>query len=385
MKLVSLQLTSLLTVLMFGMVFGAGYALAQALEVDFEATPLFLDANIEPGDSEARTVTVRNTTTEEQDVYVSVLNVFSTGLGEVMELTVTAPGSTYFTGVFDDFFSTTPLSLGTLAVGETKVFTFEAAFPSSAGNEYQTKQLGFDLVIGFVGGETVTDNPGGGNGGGGGSILRIFNEEVESVVGDTATLTWNTNLNASTYLVCGLVGDTPFTLTTIAPLFGYDFALGEFDTDTKTHTAVLTGLDTGTYECRPAGRVSPTKPFTVGEALRFTIAPGGQVAGAATTAPLISGLLSAPTGSVLGASGKGTFGGPTYDEWKAEMEAERAAALAAASTTDTTTLSDLDDASQNEAGKSGEAESGFTALTTWYWLLGLLLILVIFWYWRRVR
>ena len=355
-------------------------ALAQAPVVVFEETPLFLDANIEPGDTVARTITVTNTGAESEEVYLSSANVFSPGLGEVMELIVEAPGSTYFTGVFDDFFANTPLTLGVVTGGETKVYTLRATLPTGTGNAYQTKQLGFDLIIGFVGGGEVTDNPGGG--GGGGTIqLRIFNEDVDSVVGDTATLSWNTNLNASTYLVCGVVSDEPFLLTAVAPLFGYQFTLPEADTDTKVHTAVLTGLDVGEYECRPAGRVGPSKPFTVGEALQFAIGPDGQVAGVATSQPVIGGFINAPTGSVLGASGKGTFGGPTYDEWKAELEAERAAKAAAEASSSTT----ADSSTNSEESTSGESEQApIHTKISWYWLLIAALLIGGIWYWKGV-
>lgn len=360
--------------LCYGVFFGSGsVALAQVPTVVFEKTPLFLDSNIEPGDSEARTITVTNTGPTAEDVYVSSGNEFSTGLGEVMSLVVTAPGSTYFIGVFDDFFDVTPLALGSVASGETKVFTLSAALPSSAGNVYQTKQLGFDLIIGFVGGGSVTDNPGGGGGGGGGTIkLNIFNEKVDSVVGSTATLSWNTNLNASTYLVCGVVNDIPFTLSTLPPLFGYQFVLPEENTNTKVHKGILAGLDLGQYECRPAGRVSPSKPFTVGEALRFSItAPEGQVAGIATSQPTIGGFVNnRPTGSVLGASWGSKGSGPTYDEWKAELDAERAAKAALVAAAASSTVATSGDAI-NTASSEGESEEAPTTnkIAWWYWLI----------------
>jgi hypothetical protein len=361
------------------------FAFSLVPTVNFEKTPLFLDANIEPGDSEARTITVTNAGTGSEELYLSSANDFSTGLGEVMSLAVTAPGSAYFTGVFDNFFTITPLSLGSIAGGETKVFTLSAALPSGAGNAYQTKQLGFDLLIGFVGGGSVTDNPNGGSndgGGGGGktNILKIFNELVESVDGRTATLTWNTNLNASTYLVCGVVTDVKFTLTDVAPLFGYQFVLPEQDTNTKVHKAILNGLEIGKYECRPAGRVSPSNPFTVGEALQFEISPDGQVLGAATSLPLISGFKVQPRGSVLGAY-DGKADGPTYDEWKAEMEAEKAAKAFSSATVASSSV--LDDSLDNE-GSEGDGEDSekipISASNIWYWLIFIIILILGVWY-----
>lgn len=360
---------------------------AQTPTVVFEATPLFLNADVLPGDAESRTVTVTNGSPDTHDVYVSVDNVFSTGLAEVMSVEVTSPASTHFSGLFEAFFTATPIDLGALAPGTSRTYTFSASLPEAVGNAYQEKQLGFDLIIGFVGGGQVNDNPGGNGGGGGGGVLElsIFNEEVDAVNGNTASLTWNTNLNATTYLVCGLLDGEPFVLTATPPLFGYEFVLPESETITKVHTGDLTGLDIGTYECRPAGRVSPSKPFTVGQALRFTIGPDGAVAGVAISAPAGLGQAKpfAPTGSVLGASGKGMIGGPTYDEWKAELEAEKKAKaealLETASTTNDSTLG-VSNKDFEDRGDESSTENVFA----WYWGLWLLFILGVIWYWRYV-
>lgn len=364
----------------------ASLAFAQTPTVVFEQTPLFLNASIMPGDAESRTVSVTNPGPETEDVYVSVQNTYSTGLAEVMNIAVTSPGMQHFAGVFESFFTATPIALGTLPPNTTKVYTFSASLAADTGNAYQEKQLGFDLIIGFVGGGTVIDTPGGGNGGsgrGGSVILNIFNEEVDGVQGDAATLSWNTNLNASTYLVCGVVTDVPFVLTATPPLFGYQFVLPETVSVTKVHTAVLNDLDIGTYECRPAGRIDDSKPFTVGEALRFTIGPEGLVAGAVTSAPLPNARPFTPTGSVLGASGKGMFGAPTYDEWKAELEAEKKAAAEAALLAASSTASG--GAEQGGAGKSNDSKEGegsTSDTSSWYWLLGLLAGALGVWYWR---
>lgn len=360
---------------------GIEVALAQTPTVVFEQTPLFLNADVVPGDSESRTVTVTNGGTENEDVYVSVANVFSTGLAEVMSVDVTSPSNTHFTGVFEDFFATTPIALGTLTPGTTRVYTFTASLPSPAGNEYQEKQLGFDLIIGFVGGGQVADNPSGG--GGGGSVqLSIFNEEVDSVTGNDATLTWNTNLNATTYLVCGLQNGEPFVLTATPPLFGYEFVLPETVSVTKVHSADLTGLDIGTYECRPAGRVNPSKPFTVGQALQFTIGPDGVVAGVQTSAPLPVARPFTPTGSVLGASGKGSFGAPTYDEWKAELEAERKAKREAEQKALSSTTEEVAPNTNRDTLGTSEEDRNENS-SRWFWALVALFTLCVIWYWRR--
>ena len=322
----------LLLICTFGW-FGIGIvsAQAQSLTVDFEAEPLFLDADVKPGDSTTRTVTVTNGANEGDEVRVSIQNAFDAGLASAMRLRIQADGTTYFDDTFTVFFSLSDpyIELGSIGANSTRVYEFIASIPTTAGNEYQTTQLGFDLVIGFASGQTFTDTPGGSGGGGGSVQLTVFNEAV-STLGDSATVTWNTNLPATSYLLCGDVEFGPFSLTTAAPLFGYQFVVPENPTLTTTHEMIQTGLAAGTYECRPASRLSETGAFTIGRAVVFTI-PEGIVAGEDISVPTEPTEPTAtlvwqpqPTGSVLGAGKKGLLGAPTYDEWRAELERERA-------------------------------------------------------------
>ena len=330
--------------ILFGTLLLSGFgwvtpAAAATPEVQFAATPLFLDADVKPGDSTARTVVVTNPTSASHAVFASVENTFDTGLAEVMRLTVASNGSTHFSGTFLEFFAATPLELGVVGPGASVTYTFTAALPTTTGNAYQLTSLGFDLVVGFVGGGSVTDTPTGrGGGGGGGGSFLLQNERVVVTDNDTgsAQLTWTTTRPATSYLVCGDTATDVFVLDAAAPRFGYQFVVPESTALTLSHTVDVTGLAPSTYECRPASRERLNDDFTVGIPLRFTITPPpGVVLGEAATAEPIVGQvvtprpLVLPTGSVLGVGTKGAFGGPTYDEWRAELEAERAARAAA--------------------------------------------------------
>ena len=374
----------------------AAVAHAATIEVDFAATPLFLDANVVPGDSAARTVTVRNTGATNESLFMSVQNTFNTGLADVMELTVTSGSDTYFTGTFSDFFTAAPHSLGSLLAGDVRSYTFTARLDEATGNAYQLTQFGFDLVIGVPGGPTFTDTPTGGGGGGGQSLFSLFNESIDdSSAGlGEVTITWNTSADATSYLVCGdLATADSFTLDPDSPRFGYQFVVPENTTRVASHSVVLTGLAPSTYECRPASRRSLSDAFSVGIPLRFTI-PVGEVLGVATAAPVIAAQTMTPrtwpgTGSVLGASSKGTFGGPTYDEWRAELEAERAARATSTTTTESTSTSSMP-AAMLEAATDTVAEVLGAAEPTMirrYGLIGLavLLLLGLVWYVRRPR
>lgn len=323
-----LQITLVVCALIFA---GASVAAAQTLSVDFGAQPLFFDADVKPGDSTDRTVTVTNNGTATEEVFMLAENVYNDGLADVMQLIVTAGSETYFSGNFDSFFTSGGVDLGSLAAGDSITYTFTASLSSATGNEYQLSSFGFDLRVGFRSGESQTDSSGGGSGAGssaGGSsgsslpVLLISNETV-TLSGSTATITWNTNRPATSYVVCGDLADGPFILSTEFPLYGYQFVIPEQSSLTTQHSRVQAGLAPGEYECRPASREQTSDNFTVGAPVSFVV-PDGVVAGAVapslTPAPSVQP--TPPPGSVLGKGWKG--GGLTYEEWRAEVDRERA-------------------------------------------------------------
>ena len=131
-----------------------------ALEVQFEETPLFLNADIKPGDVVSRTVTVTNTGPESQTVIFDFQNEFSDDLADVMELSVTTDNGVLVDNFFTNLFALGEIALGALSAGESQQYTFTAFLDPAIGNEYQLSQFGFDLVIGFQDGQAVTDSGG---------------------------------------------------------------------------------------------------------------------------------------------------------------------------------------------------------------------------------
>jgi hypothetical protein len=146
-----------------------------AIDVDFETTPLFGVSNFLPGDTVTKTVTVTNTGAVSEDVYTELLNVFDNNLADKVSVKI-GSGSTLFSGSFDDYENGNEVFLSTLASGATIVYDFAFSFAPESGNEYQNKSLGFDICVGFSGGQfecdttddpNDPDNPGGGGDGGG--------------------------------------------------------------------------------------------------------------------------------------------------------------------------------------------------------------------------
>jgi hypothetical protein len=152
-----------LSVLLVALTGFASVSLAADLDVTFESSILFSDTNVAPGMSVDKTVDVTNNSADSQNLYMSVANAASTGLASQMYLTVTDNASTtVYHDTFDNFFADSPIFLKVLPPSSTENYIFTAYFATSAGNTYQNTTMSFDLVIGFEGGEFVTDGGGGG-------------------------------------------------------------------------------------------------------------------------------------------------------------------------------------------------------------------------------
>lgn len=235
--------------------------------------------------------------------------------------------------------------------GESKTFTYTISFLDSSDNSYQGKTLGFDVCVGFLGGQTncgdtvvggegnTGGNDGGGTGGTGGGIggdqgggillgtsggggggggngpivpttLRIFNEQASNISANgivpgsgVATITWETNLLATSQVVYGPDTTTyTFDINNL-PAFGYPSYTGEDATKVIFHSMLLTGLTPGqTYVYRVVSRASPP---TVSYEHQFTVPIPGQESGITlATNTTGAGVASANTGlsqgSVLG-------------------------------------------------------------------------------------
>ena len=130
-----------------------------AIDVDFESTPLFGTSNFLPGDTVTKTVTVTNTGEDTENVYTELLNVVDGGLAEMVDVVISS-GGVLFSGSFDDLDDAGKVPLTSLSSGDSITYSYSMSFESQAGNPFQNKTLGFDLCIGFSGGQLeCDDNP----------------------------------------------------------------------------------------------------------------------------------------------------------------------------------------------------------------------------------
>ena len=243
------------------------------ISVQFENTPLFNEANFLPGDSVTRFVKVTNNTADTQQITTSAGNVSNPdNFASQFNLTIKQGITTLYNDTLANFFVSSSVSLSDLAggAGNMNQYDFTATFNPSAGNDYQNKSLGFDLLISAVGGETHIDTLGdisGGGGGGGVPILYIFNENNEGTVSTTSyKVTWYTNLPATTRVIYDTV---PHSVLGPAPNFGYPYSSIEDPTFSTYHEVILTGLTPGfTYYWKPVSG----SPTTLGIESMFTLA-----------------------------------------------------------------------------------------------------------------
>ena len=148
---------------LLGLALLAGFLVAPAAAAELTAGPLLVDfedgmglfsqVRLEYDTPVTRTVAVTNAGAETESVYTEVENATSTGLAEVVSLTIESNGTVYYEGTFADFFERTGVELGTLEAEETRAYSYTVAL---LAEDVLRKQMDFDLVVGFVDGPAVT-------------------------------------------------------------------------------------------------------------------------------------------------------------------------------------------------------------------------------------
>src|SRR3972149_4269590 len=131
------------------------------LDIDWgvpSGDPIFVVNDMKPGDCETRPDNVLNTGAVTREVGVrGVKTDEDLALGSVLEIEIensTTTTSLYGPQTLDQFFTDSAgpnaLSLGNLNSGQNFDYDFTVCFPQSAGNEFQTATVVFDLSIGIV-------------------------------------------------------------------------------------------------------------------------------------------------------------------------------------------------------------------------------------------
>jgi len=248
----------------------SSFAQAQNLKVEFQQEPLFNEANFLPGYNVTRWVKVTNNSSTGQKIAAETINESDPdNLAPQMNITIKEGATTLYNDTLASLFAAGDKYLSDVAGngGQTQ-YDFSVTFNSGAGDPYQGKSLGFDLLVGFQGTE--------GGGGGGGGLppgLMIFNEAEISITTTTVTITWQTNYFSTTQVLYATATeahnlDLSDNIGT-PPRYGYAHTTPEYDTTPKvaSHSITITGLISGTtyyYRCVSHGSfaLSGERSFT---------------------------------------------------------------------------------------------------------------------------
>lgn len=362
----------------------------------------------------AGVVTVTNS---ETPVTCTITNTFNPtptqGKITVTKVVINDNGGTKVIADFPLFVNTTAVvsgvensfAPGTYTVGETQSAGYTAVISGDEGCEGP-----FTLAAGDVKNCIITNDdvapsggsnpPSGGGGGGGGGVsaptLIIFDESIKapSITETSLTLTWDTNMESSSYVVYSAEGQNhSLDLNDNAgtpPKYGYANATEEINTAPKVmnHSVTVNGLTTGvTYYFRLVSRGS------MAYSNEYKITPGATVLGTTTVNPGPGFTETTPAPDNGGSGGGGSVGigsnststggsgSPVVEEPTiGSTLGETSQPLIAENTPD-------EEEGSGQTAALGEA-TGFAGFLQWlgsnfWWILLLLIILAIMYYYYK--
>lgn len=254
--------------------FWGGLAFAQDLQVNFETDPLFKKANFLPEETVSRWAVVSNNSGESKTIGLRVINqnpCSGSCLSEAINLSVKKEGepAPLYSGSLEYFFGAGEVALSDLNNGESTKYYFLAEFDSSSGNNYQDKKAKFDVRIGFLGEDSVSENvtySSSSGAGGGRRKLMIFNEKILENTAEVITITWETNLKSTSKVIYSPEGSPHSLDSNDPPNYGYVFSTEEDLSKVKSHSVKIPGLLPGNtyyYRCVSRGSLAISKELVL--------------------------------------------------------------------------------------------------------------------------
>ncbi|MDD4990251.1 MAG: fibronectin type III domain-containing protein [Candidatus Pacebacteria bacterium] len=228
------------------------------LNVQFEKTPLFSEANFVPGGSVERWVKATNNSGQIQRIAVEAINKNDPdNFGEKLNLTIKEGETVIFNNTLKQFLDQGETYLSSLANNANTRYDFSVSFNSDANDFYQGKTLGFDIIVGFEGteGGLPLPSPGGGTRGGGVVLppgLTISYETYLDIQDTSVTITWFTSYQSTSHIIYAPEsGNHTINLSDNSgtpPKYGYDYTTPEYDISPKVtfHSVSISGLTPST-------------------------------------------------------------------------------------------------------------------------------------------
>lgn len=254
--------------------------------------PLFKVSNIAPGGFATGKLKIKNYSDQSQKVVIEAFDFADPlpddNLARALEITISKGGTDIYGGnagtkTLYQFFQDGEVYLSDIGSDASQEYNIRIYFPEEGGNEWQGKTTGFNLMMGFQGadkmGVTTTRIHGSSSGGDRVKGLTITNEAVVVVTETTATITWNTNYDATSWVIYAADGQN-YEFDLSKENYGYPYSSEEDLNKIRQHSVTIAGLNPGTeYHFRCVSHaslaVSVDHSFT-------TLAQTGNVMGAST-------------------------------------------------------------------------------------------------------
>lgn len=243
---------------------GVGQAKAGDLEITLPS-PMFGISNFLPGDSDSGQAAVKNISSSAKKIVVwtdnasNPTNSQAVKLGDVLTISIARQGETPFYSekltkflndtdnagsIFDEYV----VLENSLSAQDSKTYVFKIDFDSSAGNEYQSTAVGFDLNIGSWN-DYQNGSPSGKTYFSSGGGAPYFEFEIKNIknknIGKTqALISWDTNADATTQIIYSMEGEPRTLMPGNPPYYGYAHAypLPAGSALTSEHQIFLTNL-----------------------------------------------------------------------------------------------------------------------------------------------
>jgi len=235
---------------------------------------IFDKANFLPGDGVVRLIRATNNTAGTLKIGTkAVISSTCSGIcfADKLKLKITDQSlNTLYENSLTNFFGQEEVALSDVVSGGVAIYNFTITFLPESNNDYQNTNVSFNLIVGALGTESISGEiPSGGGGGGGFFIpgLQIFNEAASDIGGGQATITWETNKDATSRVIFSSEFQPHILQLDNPPNYGYMHSTSEDTSSTTNHSMVISGLEPGTtyyFRCVSHGSfaVSAEHSFT---------------------------------------------------------------------------------------------------------------------------
>lgn len=140
------------------LVLGATAQAVGDLTVDWgvpSGNPIFSISNMSPGQTETRTVMIKNEATNGRPVAIRAVKTSEVGdLSNVLDFEIKDGSTVLYTNTLDQFFNDggeiNGIELFVISPNQTKTLTFAATFQESADDTFQNTSVIFDLIVGIA-------------------------------------------------------------------------------------------------------------------------------------------------------------------------------------------------------------------------------------------